>query len=114
MTVPKRRRLLPALFLLWVLLLLPLMQLGAFAHGYGHAAQATEASRTVQAPLAPDATQCEACLAFSGVTGGIAGAASIAALQAPDAVFELPCFAPTPRAVARLPYASRAPPYVLA
>ncbi len=113
MTVPKRRRLLPALFFLWGLLL-PLMQLGAFAHGYGHAARAAEASRTVQAPLAPNATQCEACLAFSGVTGGIAGVAGIAALQAPEAVFEQPCCSPTPRVVARLPYASRAPPYALA
>jgi len=114
LTAPKRRHWLPALLILWVLLLLPLMQLGAYAHGYGHAAQATEASRSVQAPTAPEATLCEACLAFSGVTGGIAGATAVVALLAPAPGFDLPTPSLLPRAVARLPYASRAPPHALA
>ena len=113
MIAPKRPRLLPALLLLW-LLLLPLMQLGAYAHGYGHAAQATEASRSVQAPAAPDATLCEACLAFSGVTGGIAGAKTPLALLAPAPVVEQALPLSPPRAVAPLPYASRAPPHTFA
>lgn len=110
MTASPHRRALPVVLLLWVLLLLPLMQVGAFAHGYGHIAEAVHAQEAMQAPLYPDTPMCEACLAFSGVTGGIvgdltpmpAGLATLDLVQLPEPGEAL--------APARPPYASRAPP----
>ncbi|GAA5175437.1 hypothetical protein GCM10025771_07580 [Niveibacterium umoris] len=105
-----RRRFVPAALLLWFLLLLPLMQLGALAHGYGHTAQALQSQSAVDLPGYPDVSPCEACLAFSGVTSGVAGESAPTATLTPAFDFTPLSALPAFRAPARLPYASRAPP----